>query len=579
MAAMLLLTGDTVNIMSLIGLIMLMGLVTKNAILLVDFSKVLRGRGLDRTRALIEAGRTRLRPIIMTTSAMVFGMLPLALGMGSGGEMRAPMARAVIGGLITSTLLTLVVVPVVYTLIDDVSAWIGQHRRRIVAAAAGAGMALVFLIAPTRLVAQVTTTTRIVTLEEALTIADAQNPDVLKAIEYQNWVRGKYVEERAAALPQVAFSGNMLRQFDDSQSRLFGRFVPPGNTGFSGADLGAVFGGRQDIRIAELKLTQPLFTWGQVGAAIRAARVGFSFAEGQLRRFRQAVAKDVSTAFYDALMARELAALTSADAAQKQRHLDETQKRRALGTATDYDVLAAEVAVKNARPAEIRAANGVRTAREQLRFLLAERGEVDVAGTLDVPVQAPPPYEQAVARALRSRPELGELASQRSISSELVTIARASDKPRVDFASAIGKRNLGLPSMSASGTTWNAAVVATVPLFDGMRARGRVAQAETDLARTTLDESKAREAVTLEVRVAINALQEAAEIVTALRGTVQQAERLVFLAEKGYELGVTRHLEVQDAQLNLLTAKTNLARAQRDYLVARVTLEWASGTL
>jgi HAE1 family hydrophobic/amphiphilic exporter-1 len=124
MAGMLFLTGDTINIMSLIGLIMLMGLVTKNAILLVDYSKVLQSRGMDRREATITAGRTRLRPIMMTTLAMIFGMLPLALALGPGGEMRAPMARAVIGGLITSTFLTLLVVPVVYTVLDDVGAWI-----------------------------------------------------------------------------------------------------------------------------------------------------------------------------------------------------------------------------------------------------------------------------------------------------------------------------------------------------------------------------------------------------------------------------------------------------------------------
>jgi HAE1 family hydrophobic/amphiphilic exporter-1 len=127
MAGMLFITGDTINIMSLIGLIMLMGLVTKNAILLVDYAKVLRARGLDRSEAVITAGRTRLRPIMMTTLAMIFGMLPLALALGAGAEMRAPMARAVIGGLITSTFLTLLVVPVVYTLLDDFGDWI---RRR-----------------------------------------------------------------------------------------------------------------------------------------------------------------------------------------------------------------------------------------------------------------------------------------------------------------------------------------------------------------------------------------------------------------------------------------------------------------
>ena len=127
MAGMLWITRGTINIMSLIGLIMLMGLVTKNAILLVDFTKTLRSRGMSRRDALITAGRTRLRPILMTTLAMIFGMLPLALALGQGAEMRAPMARAVIGGLITSTLLTLLVVPVVYTVLDDIGGWI---RRR-----------------------------------------------------------------------------------------------------------------------------------------------------------------------------------------------------------------------------------------------------------------------------------------------------------------------------------------------------------------------------------------------------------------------------------------------------------------
>ncbi len=130
MAGMLKLTGDTVNIMSLIGLIMLMGLVTKNAILLVDYAKVLRRRdGLPRRDAVILAGRTRLRPIIMTTLAMIFGMLPLFFGIGAGGEGRAPMARAVVGGLLTSTLLTLLVVPVMYTYMDDLGGWLKRKMR------------------------------------------------------------------------------------------------------------------------------------------------------------------------------------------------------------------------------------------------------------------------------------------------------------------------------------------------------------------------------------------------------------------------------------------------------------------
>ncbi len=118
-ALMLLATHETLNIMSMIGLIMLMGLVTKNAILLVDYTNRQRREGEERGRALVRAAKVRLRPIVMTTTAMIFGMLPLAFEIGAGSEMRAPMARAVIGGLITSTLLTLIVVRVVYTYLDD----------------------------------------------------------------------------------------------------------------------------------------------------------------------------------------------------------------------------------------------------------------------------------------------------------------------------------------------------------------------------------------------------------------------------------------------------------------------------
>ena len=119
--------GSTLNMFSVIGIVMLMGLVTKNAILLVDFAIRARERGLDRSAALLEAARVRLRPILMTTLAMIFGMVPLAFALTEGSEQRAPMGQAVIGGVVTSSLLTLVVVPVVYCWLDDLAVW---ARRR-----------------------------------------------------------------------------------------------------------------------------------------------------------------------------------------------------------------------------------------------------------------------------------------------------------------------------------------------------------------------------------------------------------------------------------------------------------------
>jgi HAE1 family hydrophobic/amphiphilic exporter-1 len=120
---------STLSIFSIIGVVMLMGLVTKNAILLVDFAIRMRDQGQTRTDALLHAARVRLRPILMTTLAMIFGMVPLAFALTEGSEQRAPMGQAVIGGVITSSLLTLVVVPVVYCYLDDLAQWLKRKAR------------------------------------------------------------------------------------------------------------------------------------------------------------------------------------------------------------------------------------------------------------------------------------------------------------------------------------------------------------------------------------------------------------------------------------------------------------------
>jgi hydrophobic/amphiphilic exporter-1 (mainly G- bacteria), HAE1 family len=132
---------STLSMFSIIGVVMLMGLVTKNAILLVDFAIRAREEGMERTEALLLAAKVRLRPILMTTLAMIFGMVPLAFALTEGSEQRAPMGQAVIGGVVTSSLLTLVVVPVVYCYMDDLANWMRRvfGPRPAVTKAAGGG--------------------------------------------------------------------------------------------------------------------------------------------------------------------------------------------------------------------------------------------------------------------------------------------------------------------------------------------------------------------------------------------------------------------------------------------------------
>jgi multidrug efflux pump subunit AcrB len=136
-ALALLLTGRPFSIAVVIGFLMLMGIVAKNSILLVDFAIEEMRAGKSRLEAILESGHKRARPIVMTTVAMVAGMLPVAMGWGGDSEFRSPMAIAVIGGLVTSTLLTLIIVPAIFTVFDDVERWIGPRAGKLLAEPVG----------------------------------------------------------------------------------------------------------------------------------------------------------------------------------------------------------------------------------------------------------------------------------------------------------------------------------------------------------------------------------------------------------------------------------------------------------
>lgn len=407
-------------------------------------------------------------------------------------------------------------------------------------------------------------TVRRVSLEEAVRIAVERNRGVRTAEEYRWQVTGRYVEERAAAFPQVTVTAGISRSHDESQKAFGGGILPVEN----------------DSRSVEAGLTQPLFTWGQVGAAIRAARHGIGTAGDRLRISRQEAVRDVTAAFYDILLARELHQIAQQNLEQKVRHLEEAGRKETAGTATDYDVLAAQVGVENARPEVIRTENRIRILRDRLRFLLAMDGEeVDAEGTLDAPIVTEPGYATALATARENRPELSEIHRRKGIAEELIRVASAEDKPRVDLRAGYGWRELDLGGSVADGRAWSAGIFASWPLFDGRRTRGRVAQAESDLRTLGIEEANLRDAIALEVRGAVDAVREAAEIVRALEGTAGQAKRLLRMAEKGFEYGVKTRIDVEDAELALVQANGNLARARRDYLVARTDLGYATGTL
>lgn len=308
--------------------------------------------------------------------------------------------------------------------------------------------------------------------------------------------------------------------------------------------------------------------------------MGIQTADDQLALYQQGALKDVSNAFYDALLSKELLQLAQQNLEQRIRHLEEAKKKYAAGTATEYDVLAAEVAVENARPEVIRGENLVRITRDRLRFLLGlEDREIEVQGALTAEAVPVPSLEECLTLAWKNRPELAALKHRIGMGEELIKVYRAMDKPRLDLKAGYGWKSLDILTTKGEGTTWSAGVYLTFPFFDGLRTRGKVAQAQSELNSLKIEEAKLLDAIVLQTREALNALREAEEIVKALSGNVAQAKKLLAMAEKGYEFGVKTKLDVDDAELNLMLAQTNLAKARRDYLAARTNLQWVMGVI
>jgi HAE1 family hydrophobic/amphiphilic exporter-1 len=412
----------------------------------------------------------------------------------------------------------------------------------------------------------------VLTLDQALLLAMEKNKDIQKAKEYRNQVEGRYVEERAAALPQLTIQAGVSRDHDESQRALYGSFRIPGVRFPVPVD--------REARTSVIGLSQVLYSFGQVEAAIRAAKIGLKTADDQLRLYQQAALKDVSSAFYDVLLSKDFFALARERLEQRKRHWEEARKKHQAGTATDYDVLAAEVAVENAQPEVIRTENLIRTSREKLRFLLGMEGrEVDAQGSLLTSILPYPTYEESLDVAWKNRPELSEIRHRIGISEELLNIAKAGNLPILSFKAGYGWQSLDYNPGQADGPLWTAGFFLTFPFFDGLRTQGKVIRAKSDLDTLKLEEAKLVDGIVLQTRDSVNAVKEAGEIVKGISGTVSQAQKLLDMAEKGFHFGVKTRLEVDDAQTNLLQAQLNLARARRDYLVAQAILEWVMGTI
>jgi outer membrane protein TolC len=580
---LLLVTGKNIGMPAMIGVVMLMGLVTKNAILLVDYTNQMRREGLSTLDALLKAGPVRLRPILMTTLAMILGMMPSAFGTGEGSAFRSPISIATIGGLITSTLLTLVVVPAAYLLLDRFVERVKGWRTapltpgmRAAARVTGVVLLLVLLGAfwnVSRAFAQTpspSATPGAITIDRALSLALERNHGLKVDQERLRESQASVLEARAAFLP----SFNLNYQFTPSQASPLLR-IPAGAFGPSEQTFRANFIRENVVR---LDIQQPLYTGGRLANAFGAQAAAQEASRLSLDRARQSLQLRVYEAFYGALLNREGIAVNEEGVTIAERHLDLAKARFEAGSAARLDVLRAEVELANARARLIRARSAARVAEQALRTVLSlpENEPLSVAGSLDE-IPALPAAEE-LRQAVDTRADIRAFGQQKESAERLVSLALADLKPTVAFAGNLQYQEDGWSNLLVGDNrSYQFGLAVSVPLFTAPTVAARKAAATARMNQAEYGARAALDGARLELASASTEFEAAREIVATQQKALELAREGLSIAEVSYENGVITATELNDARLSLLQTEWELMQAKYGQIVAAARTRHAAG--
>ncbi len=554
-------TGTTLSVNSFMGIIMMVGIVVSNGVLLVDFANVLRERGTPLVEATIQAGKTRLRPILMTTIATIVGLLPMALGIGEGSETNLPLARAVIGGLAISTVFTLFLIPALYITFERLSRRRAESAAPRTAGAAGAAMLLIALAlagsahaeTPAGEAAAGPAPERI-TLAEAMRRALARNPSVVVATAEIERAEGLVKQARAGYTPTL--TGNATATLLDHD-----RLLPSGQKVAARTQLGA-----------NVQLTVPIVS-APAWANGRQAEGGRRIAEASAVDVRRQIAQATARAYLTVLAQHRLIAAVETARASAKAHFDyaHTRLQGGIGRAIDEVRAAQELATTDRQRQTSYVA--LAQAREALGVLLAAPAPVD--SVEEVELGAVPSMAEALDGARAQRADV-----------KLLTARAASAQRRNDdtwvfympYLAAIGQPFLQEPpTILQPGIGWQAQLVLSLPLYDGGMRGGmaRERAAILDQAKTNLD-AALRQAVS-EVRLGFESMWRADKALASAREAAEFAHKASELALIAYRAGATTNIEVLDAARQARDTDIAVAQAEDVAREARLDLLVASG--
>lgn len=559
------LTMKTLNVFSIFGVIMMLGLVAKNAILLVDRANEMKNQGRNVLYALLDAGRTRLRPILMTTLAMVIGMLPLALQKGSGGEYNSALAWVLIGGLTSSMIFTLFIVPAIYLELDRLIARLSRVRVGSVAVRAAVIAALGWAMLPLEVAAQLP-----LSLQAAEERLRSHNPEL--NIRRRDVERAELAvsETRSLFLPSLQVSANYNRNIRPQVFFLPANFLDP----TASPDVfQSVAASARNVYQTTVNLSIPLFQ-PENQSLLQQAKLGMQQAEIGNKNLENNQLALLRKVYYEALWAKAQQQFYEQNIRRQYRVLAEARQRLQQGLLIEADTLQAYVQAENIRPQLVRVQNAYRQAEQQLKLLLNLSPDEKIQLTDSLRIDSGRLSAAGEARP-DLRPDLQQMNLQISLLGSRVKTEKARLLPNLQL---IGQHAVLTQSenLNFNQYRWiNANFIGlqlTIPVFNGLRQQNRIRQVQIEQQQTEAGYQLALKQATQEIATYADHLHELALQLRTQDKVVSAADRSYRLIYDRWKQGLARQTELTDAENNLQQAALNRMGLIYNYLLTEV--EW-----
>ncbi|MFC5408980.1 efflux RND transporter permease subunit [Larkinella bovis] len=588
-------TMNSMNVFTILGMIMMLGLVAKNAILLVQRANENREQGLNVVDALLESGHVRLRPILMTTLAMVIGMLPIALATGPGAELKTGLAWALIGGLTSSMFLTLVFVPVMYFYFARM---IARVSRRGPKAAEGKPRAknvglperaipvtIGFLVLGTTTLFAQPAAPRPLSIREAVDLVRQQNGEVRIARMEVQKANAKTEEVKRLVLPTLNAAVQYQRNLTPPVF-FFPAFsiTPEGGFSLDENQMTPIEAALKNQYNAGLNVAMPVLQ-PNLRIARQQAVLGQKLAGEQLRSVIARQVADVKRQYLNTLLAQEQRALLQRSIRRAEQALQEVRSLYQVQLATDADTLRAFVEMANLRPNLSKLDRTITLLKGQLAVLTGLSESTDFAtnliltDSLTYALEQDPTEEATVGLALNRRPEIRQLLLGLENSQLQTRQEQARRLPTLNLfgqAGALTQMNHFRFADSRWPFVSFLGLQLTVPILTAATSP-KIQQTRLGYAQAQEQLNYSKALIRNEVRSQLHSLNESRERIRTQEGVVRAAERSYALTQSRYRQGLIKFGDVTDAELAFRQAQTNRLQAVYEYLIAKVELERATG--